>query len=99
MIWSILIALVAMLGIAWVFRFAGQSVTGNAPKFRDMPFGVAYGYVLGAFVLLWLIWAYMQGRSSDPAIANKFFFLRIAIEGLIIFAIAAWLFRLLGRWT
>ena len=97
MIWSILIALVAMLGIAWVFRFAGQSVTGNAPKFRDMPFGVAYGYVLGAFVLLWLIWAYMQGRSSDPAIANKFFFLRIAIEGLIIFAIAAWLFRLLGR--
>ena len=96
MIWLVA-ALVAMLGIAWVFRFAGQSVTGNAPKFRDMPFGVAYGYVLGAFVLLWVIWAYMQGRSADPAIANKYFFLRIAIEGLIIFAIAAWLFRLLGR--
>ena len=31
------ISLVAMLGIAWVFRFAGQAATGNAPKFRDMP--------------------------------------------------------------
>ena len=91
------ISLVVMLGIAWVFRYAGQAVTGNAPKFRDMPFGVAYGYILGVFVLGWLIWAYMQGRSADPQIANKFFFLRIAIEGMIIFAIAAWLFRLLGR--
>ena len=96
MIWFLAL-LVAMLGIAWVFRFAGQAVTGNAPRFRDMPFGVAYGYVLGVFVLAWLVWAYAQGRSSDPAIANKFFFLRIAIEGLIIFAMAAWVFRLFGR--
>ncbi len=97
MILWIIAALVGMGALAWGFRFAGQAATGNAPKFRDMPYGVAYGYVLGAVVLLWLIWAYMQGRSSDPAIANKFFFLRIAIEGFIIFAIAAWLFRLLGR--
>jgi len=96
MIWFIA-TLVAMAAMAWAFRFAGQAATGNAPKFRDMPYGVAYGYVLGAVVLLWLIWAYMQGRSEDQAIANKFFFLRIAIEGFIIFAIAAWLFRLLGR--
>ncbi len=96
MILWIIAALVGMGALAWGFRFAGQAATGNAPKFRDMPYGVAYGYVLGAVVLLWLIWAYMQGRSSDPAIANKFFFLRIAIEGFIIFAIAAWLFRLLG---
>ncbi|PUB17139.1 ABC transporter permease [Yoonia sediminilitoris] len=96
MIWLIG-ALVVMAGLAWGFRFAGQAATGNAPKFRDMPYGVAYGYVLGAAVLLWLIWAYMQGRSDDLAIANKFFFLRIAIEGFIIFAIAAWLFRILGR--
>ncbi|WP_333713954.1 ABC transporter permease [Yoonia sp.] len=96
MIWFV-VSLVAMLAIAWVFRFAGQAATGNAPRFRDMPFGVAYGYVLGVFVLAWLVWAYAQGRSPDPAIANKFFFLRIAIEGLILFSIAAWLFRLLGR--
>ncbi|WP_373634915.1 ABC transporter permease [Yoonia sp. SS1-5] len=96
MIWFIA-ALVVMGGVAWVFRFAGQTATGNAPKFRDMPYGVAYGYVLGAAVLIWLIWAYVQGRSADPAVANKFFFLRIAIEGFILFAIAAWLFRILGR--
>ena len=96
MIWF-LAALVGMAAIAWGFRSAGQAVTGNAPKFRDMPYGVAYGYVLGVAVLAWLVWAYMQGRSSDTAIANKFFFLRIAIEGFIIFGVAAWLFRLLGR--
>lgn len=95
-IW-ILATLIGMGAVAWGFRFAGQAATGNAPKFRDMPFGVAYGYVLGAVVLLWLGWAYLQGRSPDPLVANKFFFLRIAIEGFIIFAIAAWLFRILGR--
>ncbi len=96
MIWFVA-ALVGMAALAWAFRFAGQVATGNAPKFRDMPYGVAYGYVLGVAVLAWLVWAYMQGRSDDQAIANKFFFLRIAIEGFIIFAIAAWIFRLLGR--
>ncbi len=96
MIWFVA-ALLGMAAIAWVFRFAGQTVTGNAPRFRDMPYGVAYGYVLGTVVVLWLAWAYMQGLSEDTAIANKFFFLRIAIEGFIIFAIAAWLFRILGR--
>ncbi len=95
-LWSVA-ALVGMGILAWVFRFAGQAVTGQAPTFRDMTFGVAFGYVLGVAVLIWLIWAYMQGRSADPAIANKFFFLRIAIEGFLLFAIAAWLFRLLGR--
>jgi len=96
MIWFVA-ALVGMGAVAWAFRFAGQAATGNAPKFRDMPYGVAYGYVLGVAVLVWLIWAYMQGRSEDQAIANKFFFLRIAIEGFIIFAIAAWAFRVFGR--
>lgn len=96
MIWFVA-ALIGMGAVAWAFRFAGQAVTGNAPKFRDMPYGVAYGYVLGVVVLAWLIWAYMQGRSEDTAIANKFFFLRIAIEGFIIFSAAAWLFRLFGR--
>lgn len=96
MIWFVAV-LIGMGAVAWAFRFAGQAATGNAPKFRDMPYGVAYGYVLGVVVLAWLAWAYMQGRSEDTAIANKFFFLRIAIEGFIIFAIAAWLFRLFGR--
>ncbi len=97
MILWIVAALVGLGAVAWGFRFAGKAVTSNAPKFRDMPYGVAYGYVLGVAIVLWLVWAYIQGRSPDPAIANKFFFLRVAIEGFIVFAIAAWVFRLLGR--
>ncbi len=95
-IW-IVAALLGMGALAWGFRFAGQTATSNAARFRDMPFGVAYGYVLAAVLLLWRGGADMQGRSADPAIANKFFFLRVAVEGFIIFGIAAWLFRILGR--
>ena len=89
------IALIAAL--AWVFRLAGQKMTGNAPRFRDMPFGVAFGYILGALVLVWLIWAFVQSRSADLATANKLFFLGVAIKGFLLFAAAAWIFRLLGR--
>jgi len=89
------IALIAAL--AWVFRLAGQKMAGNAPRFRDMPFGLAFGYILGALVLVWLIWAFVQSRSADLATANKFFFLGVAIKGFLLFAAAAWIFRLLGR--
>ena len=90
-------ALLGFAEIAWGFRFAGQVATGRAPYFRDMTFGVAYGYIFAVAALVWLVWAYLQGRSPDPAVANKFFFLRIAVEGFVVFAIGAWLFRLLGR--
>ena len=90
-------ALVSFAALAWGFRLAGQAATGRAPYFRDMTFGVAYGYIFAVAALAWLVWAYMQGRSPDPAVANKFFFLRIAVEGFVVFAIGAWLFRLLGR--
>lgn len=92
-----IIALVVIAGLAWVMRFVGQKATGNAPKFRDMTYGVAFGYVLGAALLVWLVWAYVQSWSDDPAIANKFFFLKMAIQGFVIFAAAAWLFKLAGK--
>lgn len=91
--------LIVIAVLAWGFRFAGQVATSQRPYFRDMSFGVAYGYVLGALVIGWLIWGYIQARNPDPAIANKYFFLRIAIEGVIICAIAAWLFRMAGRFV
>lgn len=89
--------LVALLVAGWVFRKLGQIITGNKPRFRDMEFGVAVGYVLGALIAVWLIWAYWQSRAADPVVANKFFFLAKAIEGAVLFTAAAWVFRLLGR--
>lgn len=97
-IWlQLIFGLATLAAGGWMFRFAGQKATGNKPYFRDMPFGMAFGYVFGVVAILWLVWAYFQSWSSDPAIANKFFFLGKAVEGLIIFAAFAWVFRLLGR--
>ncbi|MDG1377157.1 MAG: ABC transporter permease [Yoonia sp.] len=96
-VFNIALGIALIAALAWVFRLAGQKVTGNAPRFRDMPFGVAFGYILGALVLVWLIWAFVQSRSADLVTANKFFFLGLAIKGFLLFAAAAWVFRLLGR--
>ena len=94
---NLIVYLVVIAVAAWAMRFVGQKLTSNAPNFRDMSFGVAFGYVLGAALLVWLVWAYLQSRSDDPAVANKFFFLKAAVEGFIIFAIAAWLFKQAGK--
>ena len=94
---TLIVTLVVMGAVAWVGRKASQAVTGNRPYFRDMPFGVAFGYVLALIVIVWLAWAYMQSLSADQMVANKFYFLRLVVNGMIVFTIAAWLFRLLGR--
>ena len=46
-IMTFIIALIVIAVAGWVFRFAGQKATNNAPTFRDMPFAVAFGYALG----------------------------------------------------
>lgn len=81
----------------WLFRLVGQTLTANAPKFRDMPYAVAFGYVFAAAAILFIVWTYYRARTLPEAEAVKFFFFRIAVEGLILFAIAAFLFRQLGR--
>lgn len=94
---TILVTLVACLPLGWGMRFAGQQATGNAPKFRDMPLGVAYGWVLGGIFLIWMIWSYYLSRTLVAPEVNKYFFFRNAVEFFVLSAIAAWLFRLLGR--
>lgn len=94
---KLLLWAVGMAVVGWVFRFLGQKITGNKPYFRDMSYGVAFGFVFGAVVMVWLVWSYVLSHSSDPTVANKYFFLGKAVEGLVIFAIAAWIFRILGR--
>ena len=96
----IVVYLVVIAALGWVFRFAGQTATGNKPFFRDMPYGVAFGYVLGVVVLGWIIWTYIYARTSDDAaVVAKYFFFRVAVEWFIFFTIAAYLFRLLGRYV
>ena len=97
---TLMLLFVILLGLivgGWVFRFLGRTLSGNKPYFRDMSLGVAFGYVFGGIFLAWLVWAYGQSQSSDTATANKFFFLGKAVEGLLLFAAAAWMFRTLGR--
>ncbi|MEM9433539.1 MAG: ABC transporter permease [Pseudomonadota bacterium] len=96
--WSLLlIAIVAMAVCGYLFRLVGQRATSNAPYFRDMTYGVAFGYAFAAFSLVALVWAYTQSLSSDLAVANKYFFVGQAITWFVIFAVAAFLFRILGR--
>ena len=100
MSWILWIA-VALGGIAaggWLFRYAGQAVTQNAPRFRDMPFGVAFGYVLGASLLLLAVYYYFQPTQTAQGTASAgVMFFRWAVQALIIFAAAAWLFKQFGK--
>ncbi|MEM1237490.1 MAG: ABC transporter permease [Pseudomonadota bacterium] len=96
MIWFFGIIILS-LPLAWGFRLAGQAATSNAPKFRDMGFGVAYGYVFGAIVLAWLVWTYVASwLAQGTPEANQYFFFRVALHGFLIFAAAAIAFRWLG---
>ena len=93
----LIVAAIVLLGVAYAFRMAGQAATSNQPFFRDMPFGVAYGYVLGAVLLLLGIWLFFQPQNVDGVPQAGVMFFRWAVQIFIIFAIAAYVFRLLGR--
>jgi peptide/nickel transport system permease protein len=96
--WTILIAaLVLCLPAGGLLRLAGQRITGNAPFWRDMGLGVAYGWVLGALVLGWAVYSYYLSRTLEAPEVNKYFFFRNAVEFFLMATAVAWLFRLLGR--
>ncbi|MEM8631852.1 MAG: ABC transporter permease [Pseudomonadota bacterium] len=85
---QVLLALVVIAGGGWVFRWVGQTATGNKPYFRDMPYAVAFGFVLAAAAILYGISLYF----TESAV-----FFRWAVHGFIFFAVAAYIFRTLGR--
>ena len=83
--------------VAWAFRFAGQKLTHNKPLFLDMPFAVAFGYVAGLLVLIAAVSYYFRPVEVNGVPSAGVIFFRWAVQGFIGFAIAAYLFRLLGR--
>ena len=89
--------LLALLALGWAFRFAGQLATGNAPRFRDMPYGVAFGYVLAAALILGAIWFYFQPAEVEGVPRASVIFFRWAVQGLLIAVAAAWLFKQAGK--
>lgn len=95
---TLVLILVAVAAGGWVLRFAGQKITNNAPTFRDMPFAVAFGYVLGTCLLAFSIWYFFQPTQNEAGVPNAgVVFFRWAAQFFIISAIAAFLFRALGR--
>jgi peptide/nickel transport system permease protein len=92
------IIIAGLLVAAYLFRIAGQAITSNAPKFRDMTFGVAFGYVFGAALFVWAVYYYFQPKITEAGTPNAgVIFFRWAVQGFIIASIAAFLFRILGR--
>ncbi|MEE3359007.1 MAG: ABC transporter permease [Pseudomonadota bacterium] len=80
--------LLALLAISWVLRKLARVVTGNKPRFRDMPLAVAFGYVLGVSVVAFGVWLWFQPNAV---------FFRWFVQGLAISIVAAFAFRWLGR--
>ncbi|MDA9947614.1 ABC transporter permease [Planktomarina temperata] len=94
---NLIFLLIATAVVAWVFRFAGQKFIGNKPFFRDMPFAVAFGYVVGLLVLIVAVRYYFRPVEVNGVPSAGVIFFRWAVQGFIGFAIAAYLFRLFGR--
>jgi len=88
----------------WLFRFIGQKLTKNRPYFRDMGFGMAFGYVFGLAILVSAIWMYVVSWSTRGATPDTYFFYRVAVHVLLLFAAMGisflWFGRLVGTaWT
>ena len=94
---NLILILIATAVVAWVFRFAGQKFIGSKPFFRDMSFAVAFGYAAGVLVLIAAVNYYFRPVEVNGVPSAGVIFFRWAVQGFVGFAIAAYLFRLLGR--
>ncbi len=97
---TLILGLVAVGAGGWVFRYAGQVATDNKPFFRDMTWGVAFGYVLAVVLLLLSVWYYFQPTVTETgAAAPAVIFFRWAVQGLLIAAASSWLFKQFGKYV
>jgi len=91
-IFSILLWAAAIYIGGWIFRFVGQKI--NWPRdnlniyFRDLGLTEAAGFVLGLVVVYFVFVFYFIDKSV---------FFRWAVQGFIIFSIAAWIFWQFGK--
>ena len=87
-----------LFGGAFVFRLVGQKLTNNAPTYRDMPYGVALGYILGAALIIWAVYYYFQPQTLETGVPNAgVVFFQWAVKGMIFAFVISYLFRELGR--
>lgn len=89
LMWILLhVALAA--GLAWLLRAAGRAFCEGAWRvyFRDMPYTVSLGIVVGVMALCWTLVLYFLYDAA---------FFRWAVNGFVAFAAAGYAFRLLGR--
>ena len=96
---NLILILIATGAVAWGFRYAGQQLTSNKPLYRDMSFAVAFGYVFGVVICVGAILYYFQPIDKKGVQAAGVVFFRWAVHGFAGFAIAAYLFRLFGRYV
>ncbi|WP_425097800.1 ABC transporter permease [Tropicibacter sp. S64] len=96
----IVVALCIVAVAGWLFRFAGQMLTGGKPYYRDMPYAVAFGFALAAALILGGVWLYLQAPVTEAGVPKaSVIFWRWAVHFLAISAAAAFVFRLLGRFA
>jgi peptide/nickel transport system permease protein len=93
----LIVAAALLAGVGWAFRWSGAQGSGNAPFFRDMPLGVAFGYALAAAILMMSVVYYFHPKVVDNVPQAGVIFFKWAVNGLIIFAIAAFIFRWVFR--
>ena len=94
---TVVLFFVGMAVFAWAFRAVARALKPDEPVFRDMPYATAFGYIFGLVAIMGAIWLYALSRDADPLVANKYFFAGKAMEAFVLFTIAAWLFRVVGR--
>lgn len=96
----IIVAIAVLVALGAAFRFAGQLATGQAPFFRDMTLAVAFGYVFAVAAVIWGIWYYLKPDVTADGVPDPgAIYFGWAVNGFIGFAIAAYVFRLFGRYV